>query len=492
MEITDLTPAERRVWRAFPLDEGVDFRASHEGADDDPENGGSWGPERTIRAEVLRALLLDGPTRDGEVAGLKLIGARITGELRLKYGVVEHAVRLRSCHFERTPQLYGARLRVLVLSDSTLPELTAGALHTEGVLRMSRCRTTGPVRLAGAQITGGLFLNGARLGLPDTRCEQPLLQLNHAAIGADVQAEGLVVHGTLRLNEATVTGQVNLDDSELHAPGGTALHAENLSVGNDLHAMRLRAHGRVNLSGARVPRHLNLAYARLSHPDGQALRASYCVIGELRLGDAGPIEGEVNLRRSQIDLLHIRPETWPDRVRIDGLTYRSLAPHLPAEERLPLLEREAEGYLPAPYEQLTTSYRAAGDEAAARTVQLAKLRRHRRTLPRYARAWGHLQDVTVGYGFRPLRAAGWLGALLLTGAVAFALHHPRPLKAGEAPDFNPVFFTLDLLLPIIGFGQEGAFAPQGGYQWLSYLLIVTGWILATTTAAGVSRSLSRQ
>jgi len=493
VEITNLTPAERRVWRAFPFDEGVDFReGADDDPDDDPQDGGSWGPERTIRAEVLRALLLDGPTRDGEVAGLKVRGARITGELRLKYGVVEHAVRLRSCHFERTPQLYGARLRVLVLSGSALPGLTAGALHTEGVLRMSRCRVTGPIRLAGAQITGGFFLDAARLGSPDNRREEPVLQLNHAAVGADIRAEGLVAHGRIRLDETTVTGQVNLDDSELHAPGGTALQAEKLSVGNDLRAMRLRTHGRVNLSGARVPGHLSFVYARLSAPGGQALRASSCVIGELWLREAARIEGDVNLRRSQIDLLHIRPEVWPDRVRIDGLGYRSLAPHLPAEERLPLLEREKEGYLPASYEQLATAYRTAGDEAAARTVQLAKLRRHRRTLPRYARAWGHLQDVTVGYGFRPLRAAGWLVALLLTGTLAFALHHPRPLKSGEAPDFNPVFYTLDLLLPIVGFGQEGAFAPRGGYQWLSYLLIVTGWILATTTVAGVSRSLSRQ
>jgi hypothetical protein len=489
VEITDLTPAERRVWRAFPLGEGVDFR---DGEDEDPEDGASWGPDRTVRAEVLRALLLAGPVRDGEVAGLKLTGARITGELRLKYGVAEHAVRLRSCHFEQTPQLYGARLRVLALSGSALPGLDAGTLHTEGVLRMTGCRTTGPVRLAGARISGALFLDGARLGTPGAGSEEPVLQLNHAAIGTDVWATKLVAHGQIRLNEAIVTGQVNLDDGELHTPGGTALHAENLSVGTDLRAMRLRAHGRVNLSGVRVPRHLNLAYARLSHPGGQALRASSCAVGELWLREAAPIEGDVNLRRAQFDLLHIRPEVWPDRVRIDGLGYRSLAPHLPAEERLPLLEREEEGYLPAPYEQLTTAYRAAGDEAAARTVQLAKLRRHRRTLPRYARVWGHLQDTTVGYGFRPLRAAGWLLALLLTGTLAFALHHPRPLKPGEAPDFNPVFYTLDLLLPIIGFGQEEAFAPRGGYQWLSYLLIVTGWILATTTAAGVSRSLSRQ
>lgn len=115
-------------------------------------------------------------------------------------------------------------------------------------------------------------------------------------------------------------------------------------------------------------------------------------------------------------------------MRLDGLGYRTLAPHLPAELRLPLLEREESGYLPYAYEQLAAAYRTAGDDAAARTVQLAKLRRHRGTLSRPARFWGHLQDATVGYGFRPMRAAYWLLLLLCTGAVAFALHHPHALK----------------------------------------------------------------
>ncbi|MER6997620.1 membrane-associated oxidoreductase [Streptomyces sp. NPDC000410] len=491
MEINDLTPAERRVWEAFPRGEVVDFR---EDPDDDPAAGASWGPERSVRAEVLRALLLNGPARDGEIPGLNVRGARVTGQLNLKYGDVEHPVRLRSCFFEQTPELYGARVRALVLTDSVLPGFSASALRAEVVLRLTCCRIAGPVRLSGAHLAG-FFLNDARLGTPGGATSEPqkaALQLNHAVIGTDVWAVGLVSHGQIRLNGTTVAGLVNLDDAELHAPGDTALHAETLSVGTDLRAMRLRAHGRVNLTGARIPGQLNLAYARLSKPGGQALRASSCVIGELWLREAAPIEGSVNLRRAQLDLLHVPPEVWPDEVRLEGLTYRSLAPLLPAEQRLPLLEREVAGYVPYAYEQLTAAYRTAGDEAAARTVQLTKLRRHRRTLPRYARFWGHLQDVTVGYGFRPMRAAGWLLALLLTGSVVFALDHPRALKAGEAPDFNPVFYTLDLLLPIIGFGQEAAFAPEGGHQWLSYLLIVTGWILATTTAAGVSRSLRRQ
>jgi hypothetical protein len=157
-----------------------------------------------------------------------------------------------------------------------------------------------------------------------------------------------------------------------------------------------------------------------------------------------------------------------------------------------MLERDGDGYLPYAYEQLTAAYRRTGDDDAARLVQLAKQRRHRRTLPWYGRLWGHVQDATVGYGFRPLRAAVWLLSLLAVGSVTYGLHHPPPLQPSEAPEFNPVFYTLDLLLPVISFGQESAFAPRGWYQTLSYVLIITGWILATTVVAGVTRTVSRQ
>ncbi|MFJ8166030.1 membrane-associated oxidoreductase [Streptomyces sp. NPDC096136] len=497
MEITDLTPAERRVWDAFPRGEGVDFR---EGPGEDASDGHGWGEERTVRADVLAALLLGRPAAAGQVAELNVKGARVTGKLNLKYAAVEHAIRLRGCWFERKPQLYGARLRAVSLSQSALPGLTASTVSVDLALRLSGCRVSGPVRLAGARIAGGLFLQDAVIrpaarAEPDADAEEhdePPLQLNHSEIGADVVADGLTVHGQLRVNGATIAGQISLDRARLLAPGGIALHAETVSVGTDLRGHRLEAEGMVNLTGARVPGQLMLTRARLANPGGVALRASSCAIGELWLRKCPPIDGIVNLRRSQLDMLYAEPDTWPPVVRTEGLGYRVLHPLLPAEQRLPLLEREESGYLPHAYEQLAAAYRTVGDEAAARSVQLAKLRRHRHTLPRHARLWGLLQDATVGYGFRPLRAAGWLLLLVLTGWIAYGLHHPRPLKPGEAPDFNPLFYTIDLLLPIIGFGQEEAFAPGGWYQWLSYLLVVTGWILATTTAAGVSRSLQRQ
>lgn len=57
---------------------------------------------------------------------------------------------------------------------------------------------------------------------------------------------------------------------------------------------------------------------------------------------------------------------------------------------------------------------------------------------------------------------------------------------------NAPIYTLDLLLPVIDFGQQNAFALTGVHQWLSYLLITVGWVLATTIAAGITRPLSRQ
>ncbi|MEU8695189.1 hypothetical protein [Streptomyces sp. NPDC048665] len=46
-----------------------------------------------------------------------------------------------------------------------------------------------------------------------------------------------------------------------------------------------------------------------------------------------------------------------------------------------LVTRDADGFVPRAYEQLAVSYRRVGDDAEACTVQLAKQRHRRITLP---------------------------------------------------------------------------------------------------------------
>jgi hypothetical protein len=59
------------------------------------------------------------------------------------------------------------------------------------------------------------------------------------------------------------------------------------------------------------------------------------------------------------------------------------------------------------------------------------------------------------------------------------------------PEFNPFFCTLDLLLPVVSYGQQTAFAGKGPYQWMAYGLMTAGWLLATTIITGITRALYR-
>ena len=132
-----------------------------------------------------------------------------------------------------------------------------------------------------------------------------------------------------------------------------------------------------------------------------------------------------------------------------------------------------------------------GEPAQARAVLYARqqIERSGKALP--FRIWSLLQDITVGYGYRPRRALAWLALLLGTGSIIFSLAPPPALQPGAAPHFNGIVYTLDLLLPVVNLGQRYAFNPGGAEQWLSYLLIAAGWTLATTVAAGAARVLRR-
>ncbi len=122
---------------------------------------------------------------------------------------------------------------------------------------------------------------------------------------------------------------------------------------------------------------------------------------------------------------------------------------------------------------------------------LAKQRRRRETLPPAAKLWGYAQDWMVAYGYRPGRAAVWMAVLWAAGSVAFTYADHPPIKGGEHPTWNPPLFALDLLLPVIDLGQVGFWQLSGAWQWLAAVMILLGWILATTVATGATRMLRR-
>ncbi|MCW2898703.1 MAG: hypothetical protein JWO67_968 [Streptosporangiaceae bacterium] len=349
---------------------------------------------------------------------------------------------------------------------------------------------TGEFQLGGAQVGGMVGLNGARLDNPGGRA----LNAFSLSVGAHLWARrGFTATGEVTFGDASVGRELDLSGARLRNPGANALFAHGLTVGTVLGLGEgFHAEGAVRLRRAQIGGSLYLREGRLTNPGGDALDCRHVQARELVLQTAEPVDGVVDLRHARFEVIRDDPATWPAELRLDGLGYDALDPRLAADRRLAWLRRTGGAYLPQVYEQLAGTYRRLGDETDARTVLLAKQRHRWQTLTWYARIWGRLQDLTVGYGYRPLRAGGWLVPLTILGTIVFGLHHPPAVRDGDPAAFNPLVYTLDLLLPIIDFGQERAYQPQHAQRWLAYALIAVGWLLATTVAAGITRALRRQ
>jgi hypothetical protein len=347
----------------------------------------------------------------------------------------------------------------------------------------------GQVRVVSARIVRTLRLDGASLRHPG----QIALCADFVTIEGMLDGRhGLTIDGETSLLDATVTGPVHFEGAHLRNPGGAALTAHGLTAGALLQLCEgFTADGRVRLAGAKVGSRICFDSATVRAPGEVAVSCWRVETPELALRWAQAPEGTVDLRYTTVGILRDDPHVWPSALDLDGLRYDVLEPPGDADARLPWLARGPDGFRPQPYEQLATVYQALGDGAQARTVLLAKQRRQSTAGAWYSRVWGVLQDVTVGYGYRPLRAASWLLALLVVGTVLHARNPPRRVDPDQTLTFHPVIYTLDLLLPIVDLGQERAFQPAGGQQWLGYLLIAAGWLLATTIAAGLTRSLRR-
>jgi hypothetical protein len=467
----DLTEAERRLWEAYPTGGWVDV---------------SGATDRTVRAEVIAQLLLGAcASRPGCVAAVRLRGAEIIGCLNVSGGTVGCELRLERCELTETPDFSNARARQVRLSDCRLPGFDGGGLHTDGYLSLSGSVINGQVKLVRARLTGGFRMNGTKI----TNTRDWGLFAGALAVEAGTFWRHAKITGGARLTGARMGGGFFLYGTVLTAPGRDALDGQNMMVEDAMECSRgFTATGTVKLRGARITGTLSFDGAIVDAPERRAMQLSHMQVDELILTPA-EIDGEVSLVYSRVGVLLDGPMHWPAKLRLNGLVYESLRGCGPAD-RLGWVNRDPRGFHAQPYEQLAAWYRGGGHEILARRAQLAKLRARRATQGLTARLWSRLLDLTVGYGYRPTRAALWFALLLAAGTAVFAIDHPHPIKPpDELPHFNPFAYTLDLLVPISAFGQRDAWDPTGWTQWLAYVIIGTGWLLATALIAGVTRVL---
>ncbi|MFI9718775.1 oxidoreductase [Streptomyces sp. NPDC052396] len=513
------------MWQAFRTGSTHDLRTPF-AEQNDPGGPHTWGPERSVRAEVVALLLLAGPPAlPGRVSALKLNGAHITGTLDLSGGTVAPYVELQNCRFDQQVLLPECHFTTLRLVGCALPRLEAARLRTEGDLHLTRCVVRRGIRLTDAHIGTDLLLN--QLVVRRDRRGQSLAA-DGLSVGQDLQAELARSYGELSMRGARIGVSLSLRGTTLSNPyGQRALNAPQLTVERTFYLtpagisasptpsgatppygiamtapeqgtrlQRFTCEGGIRLDDGRFGDAIDFSMARLTLGSGQELSLRRVQTPELRFLGERPVEGRVVLSGARVVNLVDRWESWPGpgSLVMAGFSYETLIPlgPFPLAKRLEWVAAATPEYAPEPYERLAGALRGGGEDADARAVLLAKQRRRRETLPLAGKAWGLLQDWTVAYGYRPGRAALWMAVLWALGTLYFAGHPMPPIRHDEAPTWNPELYTLDLLLPIVDLGQGKAWRTEGLGQWLAAALVLVGWVLATTVTAGASRLLQRR
>ncbi|WP_329140656.1 oxidoreductase [Streptomyces sp. NBC_01476] len=505
------------MWRAFREGRTCDLRTGRP-AEDDPLEGPAWPAARTVRARTVAQLLLDPPpAAPGRVAALKLTGVRVSGRLSLAGGTVTPYVQLTDCRFDEQVLMQECRAGSMRLVRCLLPRLEAARLQVTGDLHLPQCVVTGGIRMTDAQIGTDLLLN--QLTVRRDRNSRAVAA-DGLTVGQDVDAELIDVTGEFSLRSARIGGRLSLRGSLLRNPYGRyALNAARVSIEHTLYlsagwntmeggagdtrppaGAEVRdfvCEGGLRLDDGRVGNAVIISRARFRLVDEQQVSLRRLQTPELRFTPGAPPEGPVMLSGARVGKLVDRRDSWPAAGQLDlsGFGYDELdsADDFPLRARIDWLHAATPEYSPGPYERLAAALRSGGEDAEAREVLLAKQRRRRESLPVAGRVWGFLQDVTVGYGYRPGRAAVWMAVVWALGAVYFAAHRTPPPtdSGGYHPHWSPALYALDLLLPVIDLGQDNAWRETGVSQWVASAMTLIGWMLATTAAAGASRLLRR-
>ncbi|MGW6456801.1 hypothetical protein ACWF94_12895 [Streptomyces sp. NPDC055078] len=468
------------------------------------------GRGRTVTGQDLSDAIL---SYGGQRERLRIRGARVDGGLDLGLRRLDFELELIDCHFTGPLELRGLSVRTLDLTSSAFPALHGDRLVVGGDLRLTRARIGTGAGCAVPLVDPGGAGDRTRVTrrveghaeapvrLPDARIEGNLIAHELAVhsdgqwsvyaprlkVEASIQARDLTAPGALYLRDARVAHAFGLNGARV---GG--LDATGLACGRGLHAdWGFRTTGQVLLRGAEVDTVVTFHDAVLEAPAG-ALILSRLATPRLRLDLREPPAGPVILRDARLGALIDAPASWPapGNLDLEGLVYQRLGSTEPVgvKDRLRWLGRDPQ-VSAGSYEQLATSYEASGDERAARTVRHGREKRLRLSEGFTGRLWGGVQDALFGYGYAPRRALLWLVCLAGAGSAWFAGRTPPPAGRSGGRAWDPVLYSLDLLVPVASLGYRSAFDPVGADKAVAVFLILSGWLLATAVIAGARRAV---
>ncbi len=514
----------------------------------------SPAPDVRLRAEFLKFLALGGGA-GAPVAGqrLQIMGACVIGRLDLAGSTLPLSLWLYRCSFGSEPNFDGARVRgSLTFADCALPALHATGCRIGADLALNAgCLIEGEVLLARSAIGGDL--DGERLRLRSAVQTGGAPRRMFIADGVVVRGNvclhgGIEIAGTTSLVGARIGGDLLLGAARL-----TADIDSNGARGVALDLGRARVAGRVALdAGFSAAGAVCFLAARIGG-DLDCTEAEFDAVGDAGWGEHGSalrldrarIGGALVLRRLQGALqgasltdaqageLADDAGTWGQHHALDGFRYARFASDAPtdAATRLAWLTRQhaaefalVRQHQPDAWRRAIGVLRRMGHTASASELAIGREQHLRsagvigrdaryglRGIVRLAHA-GY--GLLAGYGHRPLRllvsAVGlWVACAAVYHAAADGFA-PSPALLAAAPkltacrpacthapltlpEFAPLLYSLDVLLPLADLQQARHWSPvrqpaSSTSSWLGLppLRLLTalesacGWLLLVT------------
>lgn len=507
-EFAPLSPAEQRL-----IDEGARDQRLSVGDGELPQEA---SPDCEVRGVVLRALLLD--TSDVlHAKGLRLRGAWITGALDVQGCDLRQDISLTQCHLGQPINLVNATLRGVHLSGCHLAGVVADNAQLSGSFFLR----------GGSHVAGNVDLAGARIGGDVQICDVTLTAAGQDAIFAP----------SLRVDGSLFLGNYPYSDGVTNLVAEGTLFFSSLRAAHDVFVSNCSVAPKADVLGSAV------FDATEEHGRDIALSLARAQVGGiLYFRDNQIARGIVNLAGASVSRLKDEPEgpgaSYP--IRLDGFRYLDFSRHTDTSiaARLEWLSRRPKEtpFVAQPYEQLAGVLQSMGHRNDARTVLMAKERRMReedRALMTSSlrRAWSFVTDqilrVTIGFGYRPARAAVVSVLLILALGLFFertwragdmapnaapvlisgpwieatqshpdnpAAHWAQPGQAGQDYEtFQAFAYAADLLIPIVSLGQEAAWAPSTSRSafgrvgwWLRWFAKAVGWIVTALIAGALT------
>jgi hypothetical protein len=449
-----------------PSDPSNDPRFSQTG---DPAKVVSpWGSDRDIRAELIRWLFVNEAAKKLlDPSGIRVLGARVVGDLNLASVNVPVPISLNRCRILRPASFHSSQLESLDMEGCWTKDLDiasatvrdslalSGGFHADGQVDLSRTRIAHDLNLSGAFVMNpsGYAIRGDGFSVGGYVFLIPGL------------TSGFHADGTVLLTGATIGGDLDCTGAEFHSPGRGALLLQRAVIGG---ALSLK-----------------------SSPDYR-FRA----------------EGTVDLRNTRCKLFTDDKGNWPPpgHLRLDGFTYDSVSGDgWDAETRKGWLNRDAT-LTTQPYRQLAKVFRESGQEEQRQQVLIAMEARLSASMDGLA---SHLFRAYIGYGYKTSRAdiAGLaalsgLGALLYWRSYRMGKMVPTDEEAARAfksggllpdhyPHFQPVVFSIENTFPLVKLGQvdkwQPAQPPHGPViRWVVWAQVLLGWLFATLFVADVA------